>query len=147
MSLYNIVDAHENGFDENLYVDPATRTKVEETGGANCLFVDKNGTVVVPKSPSILPSITRRSLVTVAKDYLGLNVEEREVYLSELSDFAEMGLCGTAAVISPVGKVYDHGKEICFPSVWTRWVRPSRSSTIPSPEFRWQNRSSRRLDS
>ena len=58
MSLYNIVDAHENGFDENLYVDPATRTKVEETGGANCLFVDKNGTVVVPKSPSILPSIT-----------------------------------------------------------------------------------------
>ena len=82
MSLYNIVDAHENGFDENLYVDPATRTKVEETGGANCLFVDKNGTVVVPKSPSILPSITRRSLVTVAKDYLGLNVEEREVYLS-----------------------------------------------------------------
>ena len=116
MSLYNIVDAHENGFDENLYVDPATRTKVEETGGANCLFVDKNGTVVVPKSPSILPSITRRSLVTVAKDYLGLNVEEREVYLSELSDFAEMGLCGTAAVISPVGKVYDHGKEICFPS-------------------------------
>ena len=116
MSLYNIVDAHENGFDENLYVDPATRTKVEETGGANCLFVDKNGTVVVPKSPSILPSITRRSLVTVAKDYLGLNVEEREVYLSELSDFAEMGLCGTAAVISPVGKIYDHGKEICFPS-------------------------------
>ena len=116
MSLYNIGGAHENGFDENLYVDPATRTKVEETGGANCLFVDKNGTVVVPKSPSILPSITRRSLVTVAKDYLGLNVEEREVYLSELSDFAEMGLCGTAAVISPVGKVYDHGKEICFPS-------------------------------
>ena len=116
MSLYNIVDAHENGFDEKLYVDPATRTKVEETGGANCLFVDKSGTVVVPKSPSILPSITRRSLVTVAKDYLGLNVEEREVYLSELSDFAEMGLCGTAAVISPVGKVYDHGKEICFPS-------------------------------
>ena len=105
MSRYNIVDAHENGFDENLYVDPATRTKVEETGGANCLFIDKNGTVVVPKSPSILPSITRRSLVTVAKDYIGLNVEEREVYLSELSDFAEMGLCGTAADISPVGKV------------------------------------------
>ena len=116
MSLHAIVTAHKEGFDENMYLDAATRTKVEETGGANCLFVDKNGTVVVPKSPSILPSITRRSLVTVAKDYLGLNVEEREVYLSELSDFAEMGLCGTAAVISPVGKVYDHGKEICFPS-------------------------------
>lgn len=116
MSLYNIVDAHENGFDENLYVDPATRTKVEETGGANCLFVDKNGKVVIPKSDSILPSITRRSLTVVAEKYLGLEVEEREVYLSELADFAEMGLCGTAAVISPVGKVVDHGKEICFPS-------------------------------
>lgn len=116
MSLYNIVDAHENGFDENLYVDPATRTKVEETGGANCLFVDKNGKVVIPKSDSILPSITRRSLTVVAEKYLGLEVEEREVYLTELADFAEMGLCGTAAVISPVGKVVDHGKEICFPS-------------------------------
>lgn len=116
MSLYNIVDAHEKGFDENLYVDPATRTKVEETGGANCLFVDKNNNIVIPKSESILPSITRRSLVAVAKDYLGLNVVEREVYLNELSDFAEMGLCGTAAVISPVGKINDHGNEILFPS-------------------------------
>ena len=63
-----------------------------------------------------LPSITRRSLVYVAKDYLGLEVEEREVYLDEVKDFAECGLCGTAAVISPVGKIVDHGKEICFPS-------------------------------
>lgn len=116
MSLYNIVDAHENGFDENLYVDPQTRTKVEETGGANCLFVDKEGNVVIPKSSSILPSITRRSLMVVAEKYLGLKVIEREVYLSELKNFAEMGLCGTAAVISPVGKVNDHGTEICFPS-------------------------------
>ena len=116
MSLYNIVDAHNKGFDENMYLDPATRTKVEETGGANFLFVTKDNKIVTPKSPSILPSITRRSLVYVAKEYLGLEVEEREVYFDEVKDFAECGLCGTAAVISPVGKINDHGKEICFPS-------------------------------
>ena len=116
MSLHAIVDAHKQGYDENMYLDAATRTKVEETGGANFLFVTKDGKVVTPKSNSILPSITRRSLVQVAKEYLGLEAEEREVYLDELKDFAECGLCGTAAVISPVGKIVDHGKEICFPS-------------------------------
>ncbi len=119
MSLHAIVTAHKEGFDENMYLDAATRTKVEETGGANFLFVTKDGKVVTPKSDSILPSITRRSLMTVAKDYLGLEVEEREVYFDEVKDFAECGLCGTAAVISPVGKIYDHGKEICFPSGMT----------------------------
>ncbi|MBE5870068.1 MAG: branched-chain amino acid aminotransferase [Lachnospiraceae bacterium] len=116
MSLHAIVDAHNKGFDENMYLDAATRTKVEETGGANFLFVTKDNKVVTPKSDSILPSITRRSLMIVAKEYLGLEVEEREVYLEELGDFAECGLCGTAAVISPVGKIVDHGKEICFAS-------------------------------
>ena len=116
MSLYNIVDAHNKGFDENMYLDPATRTYVEETGGANFLFVTKDNTVVTPKSGSILPSITRRSLVYVAEKYLGLKVEERPVTLAEVSEFAECGLCGTAAVISPVGKIVDHGKEICLPS-------------------------------
>lgn len=116
MSLHAIVDAHDQGFDENMYLDAATRTRVEETGGANFLFVTKDGKVVTPKSESILPSITRRSLMTVAKDYLGLEVEEREVFFEEVKDFTECGLCGTAAVISPVGKVNDHGREICFPS-------------------------------
>lgn len=116
MSLHAIVDAHNQGFDENIYLDPATRTKIEETGGANILFVTKDGKVVTPKSGSILPSITRRSLMVVARDYLGLEAEEREVTLEEVGDFAECGLCGTAAVISPVGKIVDHGKEICFPS-------------------------------
>lgn len=116
MSLHAIVTAHANGYDENLYPDALTRTKVEETGGANFFFVTKDNKVVTPKSDSILPSITRRSLMYVAKEYLGLKTEEREVYLSELKDFAECGLCGTAAVISPVGKIVDHGKEICFPS-------------------------------
>ncbi len=116
MSLHAIVDAHNKGYSENLYLDPATRTKVEETGGANFIFITKDGKLVTPKSDSILPSITRRSLMYVAEHYLGMEVEHREVYLSELSDFAECGLCGTAAVISPVGKIDDHGKEICFPS-------------------------------
>lgn len=119
MSLHAIVTAHANGFDENMYLDPATRTKVEETGGANFLFVTKDNKVVTPKSNSILPSITRRSLMVVAKEYLGLEVEEREVLFEEVKDFAECGLCGTAAVISPVGKVVDHGKEIAFPSGMT----------------------------
>lgn len=116
MSLHAIVTAHAEGYAENMYLDPATRTKVEETGGANFLFVTKDGKVVTPKSDSILPSITRRSLVHVAKEYLGLEVEEREVLFDEVKDFAECGLCGTAAVISPVGKIVDHGKEICLPS-------------------------------
>ncbi|KIR02320.1 Branched-chain amino acid aminotransferase [Lachnospiraceae bacterium TWA4] len=116
MSLYPIMEAHRQGFDENMYLDAATRTYVEETGGANFLFVTKDGTVVTPKSDSILPSITRRSLVYVAEHYLGLKVEERKVPFAEVSEFAECGLCGTAAVISPVGKINDHGKEITFPS-------------------------------
>ena len=116
MSLHAIVSAHEEGYDENLYPDALTRTKVEETGGANFLFITKDNKVLTPKSNTILPSITRRSLIQVAKDYLGLEAEEREIYVEELKDFAECGLCGTAAVISPVGKIVDHGKEICFPS-------------------------------
>ena len=113
MSLYNIVDAHDQGYDENVYVDSATRTCIEETGGANIILI-KGNTLVTPKSDTILPSITRRSLMYVAKEYLGMEVEEREVALSEIDTFSECGLCGTAAVISPVGKIVDHGKEITY---------------------------------
>ncbi|MCQ2517317.1 MAG: branched-chain amino acid aminotransferase [Lachnospiraceae bacterium] len=116
MSLYAIQEAHREGFSENMYLDSATRTKVEETGGANFIFVTKDGTLVTPKSDSILPSITRRSICEVAEKYLGMKVEHREVFFDEVKDFAECGLCGTAAVVSPVGKINDHGKEICFPS-------------------------------
>ncbi len=116
MSLHAIVDAHNQGYAENMYLDAATRTKVEETGGANFIFITKDGKLVTPKSDTILPSITRRSLLYVAKEYLGMEVEEREVFLEEVKDFAECGLCGTAAVISPVGKIVDHGTEICMPS-------------------------------
>ncbi len=116
MSLHAIVDAHNQGFNENMYLDSATRTKVEETGGANIIFVTSDKTVVTPKSSTILPSITRRSLMYVAEHYLGLKAEEREIKFEEVKDFAECALCGTAAVLSPVGRVVDHGKEILFPS-------------------------------
>lgn len=116
MSLHAYVEAHRNGFDENMFLDPATRTYVEETGGANFFFVTKDGEIVTPKSASILPSITRRSMIYVAKHYLGIRVTERPVKVSELSDFIECGLCGTAAVISPVGRIVNHGEIINLPS-------------------------------
>lgn len=140
MSLYNIVDAHEQGYDENLYVDAATRTHIEETGGANILFVTGAGKLVAPKSDSILPSITRRSLIQVAKDYLGLEVEERVVDVNELGDFTEAGLCGTAAVISPVGKITDHGREYTYAGMGPvieklhRTLTGIQMGTIPAPE-------------
>ena len=105
MSLYAITDAHNKGYAENMYLDAATRTHVEETGGANFIFITKDGKLVTPKSDSILPSITRRSLMYVAEHYLGMTVEHRPVRKDELKDFAEIGLCGTAAVISPVGQI------------------------------------------
>lgn len=116
MSLHSSVKAHAEGYAENLYLDPATRTYVEETGGSNVIFVDKNGTLVVPKSDSILPSITRRSIVYLAKEYLHMTVDERPVKFEEIPNFEECALCGTAAVISPVGKIVDHETVIDIPS-------------------------------
>ena len=115
MSLHAIVTAHAEGYDENLYPDSATRTYVEETGGANIIFI-KGNKLMTPKSHTILPSITRRSLEYVAEHYLGMEVEEADIPIAEIGQFDECGLCGTAAVISPVGKIVDHGKEICLPS-------------------------------
>lgn len=113
MSLYAIVDAHEQGYDENIYLDSGSRKYIEETGGANIIFI-KGNTLVTPKSDTILPSITRRSIVHVAREYLGMEVEEREVALEEIDQFEECGLCGTAAVISPVGSIDDHGRLIHY---------------------------------
>lgn len=114
MSLHPIVDAHKQGFNENMYLDSKTRTKVEETGGANIIFVTKDNTVVTPKSDTILPSITRRSLMYVAEHYLGLKAEERDVPFTEVKEFKECALCGTAAVLSPVGRVVNGDEEIVF---------------------------------
>ncbi|MCD8340277.1 MAG: branched-chain amino acid aminotransferase [Burkholderiales bacterium] len=115
MSLYPTMEAHRHGYAENVYLDPATRTFIEETGGTNIIFVDKEGTIVVPQSPSILPSITRRSLVDVAKD-LGMKVVERPVKLDEVKDMAECALCGTAAVLAPVGMIHTEEGDIYLPS-------------------------------
>lgn len=114
MSLHAIVDAHNQGYNENMYLDSATRTNVEETGGANIIFVTKDNKVVTPKSNTILPSITRRSLLYVAEHYLGLEVEERVIPYEEIKNFKECALCGTAAVLSPVGKVVNHGEEVTY---------------------------------
>ena len=117
MSIYAGEIAHANGYSENMYLDAATRTYVEETGGANFLFVTKDGTLVTPKSDSILPSITRRSLMYVGEHILGMKCEQRKVRFDEIGEFAECGLCGTAAVISPVGSVTkSDGTEIRFSS-------------------------------
>ena len=116
MSLYAITDAHNEGYAENMYLDAATRTYVEETGGANFIFITKDGTLVTPKSNSILPSITRRSLMYVAEHYLGMKVEHRPVHVDELKDFVEIGLCGTAAVISPVGLIHTKDGDIHVPA-------------------------------
>ena len=117
ISDYDRAAPHGTG-DIKAGLDSATRTKIEETGGANILFIDGDGNLVTPKSNSILPSITRRSLMIVAEKYLGIKVSHREVTLKEVEEgnFKECGLCGTAAVISPVGCINDHGKEIKFAS-------------------------------
>ena len=114
MSLRPYVCAHKAEYDENLYLDSASRTYIEETGGANILFIDKNNKVVTPKSDSILPSITRKSILYVAKHYLNLEIEERPINVNELDNFVECGLCGTAAVIAPVGSITDNDKEYEF---------------------------------
>lgn len=120
MSLRPTMEAHRNGFAENLYLDSQSRTYVEETGGANVLFVKADGTLVVPQShtDSILPSITRRSIVQVAED-LGLTIEQRPVEWAEVKSgaFVECGLCGTAAVVSPVGTIVeDENTKVEFPA-------------------------------
>ena len=116
MSLHSHEIAKKKGFAENIYLDAAKREFVEETGGANILFVDREGRLVVPKSDSILPSITRKSLIYVAEEILHIPLIERPVRFDEVPNFVECGLCGTAAVISPVGKIADHDREILFPS-------------------------------
>jgi branched-chain amino acid aminotransferase len=113
MSLFASAEVAAKGFDECLFLDSKTRSYIEETKGANVLFV-KGDTLVTPKSDTILPSITRRSLMTIAEKYLGLKCEERQISIDEIGEFSECGLCGTAAIISPVGSITHDGKEIKF---------------------------------
>ena len=146
MGLHPTMVARRGGFSDNMFLDSATKTKVEESCGANFLFVTKDKKLVTPSSPTILPSVTRRSIQYVAKEYLGMEIEEREVYLEEVSDFIECGLCGTAAIIAPVGKIVDvdKGNEIQFPSGMEKMGEITRKlydtllgiqhGTIESPE-------------
>ncbi len=116
MSMYALMVAHNLGYDENMFLDSKTRTYVEETGGANFVFITKEGNLVTPRSSTILPSVTRRSICHVAEHYLGMKVEERPVAFAEIGDFAEAGVCGTAAVICPIGMVHSEKKDIFFPT-------------------------------
>jgi len=102
------------GYADCLFLDPKTRTYIDEVGGANFFGVTRGHTFVTPASPSILPSITRRSAAYLAQHVLGLRVEERPVPLAELDEFVEAGACGTAAVITPIGSVTHHDRAYTF---------------------------------
>lgn len=109
--------AHEKGYACEFYLDAKEKKYMDECGAAN-FFGIKNNTYVTPKSTSILPSITNKSLMQLAED-LGMKVERRQIPEDELETFEEAGACGTAAVISPIsyiddldtGKRYDFGAE------------------------------------
>jgi len=114
MSMQAGIDAKAQGFDECLFLDAKTRTYIDEAKAANIIFITKDNKLVTPKSDTILPSITRRSLLVVAKDYLGITIEERPIRYDEIGSFIECGLCGTAAVIAPLQSISHKGKEIQF---------------------------------
>lgn len=105
-SLYPQKIAKELGFADCIYLDPATHTKIEEVGAANFFGITHDNTFVTPTSNSILPSITKKSLLYIAREYLNLKVEERDIYINQLDELKEAGACGTAAVISPIGGIY-----------------------------------------
>jgi branched-chain amino acid aminotransferase len=108
--------AREKGFADCIYLDPLTHTKIEEVGAANFFGITKDNKFVTPKSESILPSITKYSLIAVAAKYLGMEVEERDVYIDNIDEFKEAGACGTAAVITPIGGIEYKGKLHVFHS-------------------------------
>lgn len=102
------------GYDDCLFLDAQTRTYIDELGGANFFAITQGNTFVTPQSPSILPSITRRSVMEIAEKYLGVKVEERPVLISEIDNFIEAGACGTAAIIAPIGKIFYNDKIYTF---------------------------------
>lgn len=107
-------EAHKKNFSDCIYLDPATHTKIEEVGSANFFGITKDGKFITPYSPSILPSITKYSLLYIAKERLGLEAEESDVRLDELDKFSEAGACGTAAVISPIGGIQNNDEFHVF---------------------------------
>jgi branched-chain amino acid aminotransferase len=102
------------GYTDCIYLDPKTHTSIDEVGTSNFFGITKKNTFVTPKSPSILPSITKYSLMHIAAKYFGMPVEERPVLIDRLEEFAEAGACGTAAVIVPIGGIFHHGRMHTF---------------------------------
>ena len=115
-SLKSHLIAVERGFADCIYLDPATNTKIEEVGAANFFGITHNNEFITPKSPSILPSITKYSLMYIAKEYLNLDVYERDVFIDNIDEFKEAGACGTAAVITPIGGIEYKNKLHVFHS-------------------------------
>ncbi len=115
-SLMAHEEAAEKGYADCIYLDPATHTKIEEVGAANFFGITKDNKFITPKSSSILRSITKCSLLHVAKKYMNLEIEESDVYLDKIDQFKEAGACGTAAVITPIGGIMDKGNFHIFHS-------------------------------
>ncbi|MFW5794494.1 MAG: branched-chain amino acid aminotransferase [Bacillota bacterium] len=106
--------AVDKGYADCIYLDPLTHTKIDEVGAANFFGITKDNKFVTPTSKSILPSITKKSLKYLAKNYLDMEVEVRDVYINNLDEFKEAGACGTAAVITPIGRIDYHDKTHVF---------------------------------
>lgn len=113
-SLHPHQIAVDRGFADCIYLDPATKKNIEEVGAANFFGITKNNEFITPKSPSILPSITKYSLMHIAENYLGMQVYERQVPIDTIDEFIEAGACGTAAVITPIGGIEYKGKLHVF---------------------------------
>jgi len=114
-SLYPQILAKEQGFADCVFLDPTTHTKIEEVGAANFFGVTQENVYITPKSPSILNSITNRSIRWLAEHKLGLKVVEGDIYINKLDDLVEAGACGTAALITPVGSITHYGIKHVFP--------------------------------
>ncbi len=115
-SLLPHEEAAHLGYADCIYLDPATHTKIEEVGAANFFGITRAGAFATPISPSILPSVTKYSLLHVADKYFGMKTEERDIYIDNLGEFTEAGACGTAAVITPIGGIFHNGKLHVFHS-------------------------------
>ncbi|MBP1125179.1 MULTISPECIES: branched-chain amino acid aminotransferase [Pseudomonas] len=109
-------EAKKSGFADAIYLDPMTHSKIEEVGSANFFGITHDNQFITPKSPSVLPGITRLSLIELAETRLGLTVVEGDVFIDKLDQFKEAGACGTAAVISPIGGIQYNGKMHVFHS-------------------------------
>ncbi|WP_137624699.1 branched-chain amino acid aminotransferase [Lactiplantibacillus pingfangensis] len=113
-SLFPGQEAHANGYSDCVYLDPVEHKKIEEVGSANFFGITKDNKFVTPKSPSILPSVTKYSLLYLAEHKFGMETEQGDVYIDDLDRFAEAGACGTAAVISPIGGLEHNGNLHVF---------------------------------